>query len=191
MRTATSTVRTIAASAALVLAGVGVAVATTAAAPVPEIEVVPAVASPLLSQAVAGYEGKWAIEGGSVIQSFEEHGVLVSTGGTPLNGEPAPEEVVSFGFVGGFENLETGAAYAQLSGQAGAGVTAVRVVSASGTVTSAALVDGIWGAVWLAGDDENEYGAATIEFDTAAGTRTVSTTDVDVIAAEQRAADRK
>jgi len=134
------------------------------------------------SQSVGAYEAKWAVENGQVIQSFAEDGILVSTGTGALEENVTADGVISFGFVAGFESAATGENYAQLSGQAGTNVTGVRVTSASGVVTAAALVDGIWGAVWDAGDEALEYGAATIEFDTVDGTHRVSTDDVDVIA---------
>jgi len=142
------------------------------------------VASALFTQTVGDYEGRWAVEDGWVIQSFEEGDTLVSTGSSPLE-EVAADSVISFGFVGGFESEATGKVYAQLTGQAGPDVTAMRVESASGVVTDAALVDGIWGAVWAAGDESVEYGAATIEFDTVGGTQQVSTDDVDAIASRE------
>lgn len=64
------------------------------------------------------------------------------------------------------------------------------VVSAAGVTTTADLADGVWGAVWVSGGHADEYGAATIEYDTSTGTRTVSTDAVDVIAADQRAAEQ-
>ncbi|WP_108249420.1 hypothetical protein [Planctomonas deserti] len=148
-----------------------------------------AVDAPLLTQKVGDYEGSWQIADGVLQESFVEDGVVVSTGTTTLQPELAADQILSFGFVAGYGNAATGDDYAQLSGQAGTGVTAVRVVSASGVVTSASLVDGVWGAVWRAGADADEYGAAELQFDTAAGTVTVSTDDVDVIAAAQEAED--
>jgi hypothetical protein len=146
--------------------------------------------APLVSQQAAGYEGKWSIVGGSLQESFEKDGVVISTGTTSLQDGLAADEVVSFGYVAGFGDPETGKNYAQLSGQTGSDVIAVRVISGSGETTAANLANGIWGAVWVAGDSADEYGAATIEFDTAEGTMTTSTDSVDVIAAEQRAAEQ-
>jgi hypothetical protein len=187
----------VAVSALLVATGLAV-VTTAAAAPsavssgsiAPAEDQVTAVATPLLSQQADGYQGKWAIEGDTLEESFEQDGVVVSTGTTSLRNGLAADEVVSFGYVAGFGDPDTGAQHAQLSGQAGADVTAVRVVSASGVTTSATLVDGIWGAVWTAGESADEYGPAVLQVDTPAGTATVSTDEVDVIAAEQRAADQ-
>lgn len=186
MNASKKTIRTIAAAAALAV-GTGIVMTTTAAAPIPEIAPV-TIAAPLFAQSVGShdYTGTWGIEGSTLLQSFVEAGVQVSTGSTSLENDVAANAVVSHGYVGGFESLATGEQYAQLSGQAGADVTAVRVVSASGIVTAAALADGVWGAVWLAGDNAEEWGAATIEFDTPAGTSSVSTNEVDVIAASQR-----
>jgi hypothetical protein len=144
---------------------------------------------PLITQDAAGYQGTWTIEGGTLEESFEKDGLIISTGSSSLRTGLAADGIVSFGYVAGFGDPDSGEEYAQLSGQAGADVTAVRVISASGVETEADLADGIWGAVWLAGDDADEYGAATLEFDTAAGTTTASTDDVDVIAADQRAAE--
>ncbi|OUE09870.1 hypothetical protein CMsap09_13060 [Clavibacter michiganensis] len=127
--------------------------------------------------------------GGALEESFEKDGVMISTGSTGLRAGLAADSVISFGYVAGFGDLLSGEDYAQLSGQAGADVTAVRVISASGVVTEADLADGVWGAVWLAWGADDEYGTATLEFDTAAGTTTVTTDAVDVIAAEQRAAE--
>lgn len=190
--------RIIVATSALLVASGLAAVTTAAAAPsaVPSSSAVSvedqltAVATPLLSQQADGYQGKWAVQGGTLEESFEKDGVVVSTGTASLRDGLAADEVVSFGYVAGFGDPDTGEQHAQLSGQAGTDVTAVRVVSASGTTTPATLVDGIWAAVWTAGDSADEYGAATLQVDTAAGTTTVSTDDVDVIAAEQRAADQ-
>jgi hypothetical protein len=199
-----NTTRTIVTVSALLVA-TGVAAVTTAAAAPSAVsssstasaeDQLTAVATPLLSQQADGYQGKWAIEGDTLEESFEQDGVVVSTGTTSLRNGLAADEVVSFGYVAGFGDPDTGAQHAQhaqhaqLSGQAGADVTAVRVVSASGVTTSATLVDGIWGAVWTAGDSADEYGPAVLQVDTPAGTATVSTDQVDVIAAEQRAADQ-
>jgi hypothetical protein len=190
--------RTVVAVSAL-LAATGLAAVTTAAAAPSTVsssstasaeDQLTAVATPLLSQQAHGYQGKWAVEGGTLEESFDQDGVVVSTGTTSLRDGLAADEVVSFGYVAGFGDPDTGAQHAQLSGQAGADVTAVRIVSASGVTTPATLVDGIWGAVWTAGDSADEYGPATLEVDTPAGTTTVSTEEVDVIAAEQRAADQ-
>ncbi|NII52131.1 hypothetical protein [Frigoribacterium endophyticum] len=181
----------VAASALLVASGVA-AVTTAAAAPSsPATSVedrLTAVATPLLSQQADGYQGKWAVQGDILAESFEKDGVVVSTGTTSLRDGLGTDEVVSFGYVAGFGDPDTGAQHAQLSGQAGRDVTAVRVVSASGTTTPATLVDGIWAAVWTAGYSSDEYGPATLEVDTAAGTTTVATDEVDVVAAEQQAA---
>jgi hypothetical protein len=174
--------RIIAASTSVVLA-TAVVFATTAGASTAEADQLTAVSSPTVSAQTGEYIGKWALAGGSLEESFEEGGVVVSTGRASLRGGIAADSVSSFGYVGGYNQ------YAQLSGQAGDAVTSVRVVSASGVVTTADLADGIWGAVWLAGADPDEYGEATIEFDTADGTKTASTDDVDVIAADQRAED--
>lgn len=182
-------IRTAAALSVLTLAA-GVATMTTAAAAPDAAEQPVPVAAPLVSQQAAGYEGRWAVEGGSLRESFTKDGVVVSTGTTALRDGLAADDVVSFGYVAGFGDPTTGEEYAQLSGQAGGDVTAVRVVSASGVTTTADLADGVWGAVWVAGDDADEHGAATIEVDTAAGTTTVSTDAVDVIAADQRAAEQ-
>jgi len=184
-------------SALLVATGLA-AVTTAAAAPsaVPsnptarvENQLTPVI-TPLLSQQAGGYQGKWAVEGGTLKESFEKDGVVVSIGTTSLRDGLAADEVVSFGYVAGFGDPNTDEQHAQLSGQAGADVTAVRVVSATGTTTPATLIDGIWAAVWTAGGSSDEYGPATLQVDTAAGTTTVSTDQVDVIAAEQRATDR-
>jgi hypothetical protein len=196
-----NTTRTAVAVSALLVATGLAAVTTAAAAPSAPSPVsssstasaedqLTAVATPLLSQQADGYQGKWAIEGDTLEESFEQDGVVVSTGTTSLRDGLAADEVVSFGYVAGFGDPDTGAQHAQLSGQAGADVTAVRVVSASGVTTSATLVDGIWGAVWTAGESADDYGPATLQVDTPAGTTTVSTDQVDVIAAEQRAADQ-
>ncbi|WP_159620710.1 hypothetical protein, partial [Arthrobacter zhaoguopingii] len=185
MKTTKSMARRITASAAIIGIGVGVTVTTTAASSVPGADVQAAVISPLVSQSVANYEGKWAVQGGTLVESFQENGEVVSTGSTSLRTGLPADQIISFGYVAGFGSAATGQNYAQLSGQAGEDVTAVRVISASGTVTETTLADGIWGAVWLAGSNPGEYSAATLEFDTPAGTRTVSTIDVDVIAADQ------
>ncbi|GAB2983380.1 hypothetical protein [Frigoribacterium salinisoli] len=183
-------IRTAAALSALTVAA-GVVTMTTAGASAPTAEEqLRPVAAPLVSQEAAGYEGRWGVVGGSLQESFEKDGVVVSTGSTSLRTGLADDEVVSFGYVAGFGDPVTGEDHAQLSGQAGSDVTSVRVVSASGVTTTADLAEGVWGAVWVAGDDPDEHGAATIEFDTAAGTTTVSTDSVDVIAADQRAADQ-
>lgn len=183
-------IRTAAAVSAFALAA-GLATVTTAAASPSAVEdQLAPVSSPVVSQDAAGYRGAWAVEGGSLVESFEKDGTVISTGSTSLLDGLAADSVASFGYVAGFGDPVAGVAYAQLSGQAGADVTAVRIVSASGVDTTADLADGVWGAVWLAGDDADEYGAATIEFDTAAGTTTVSTDEVDVIAADQRAAEQ-
>jgi hypothetical protein len=169
----------------------GLATVTTAAALPAAVDATLApISAPLVSQDAAGYQGKWAIEGATVVESFEKDGIVISAGSTSLREGLTANSIVSFGFVGGFGDPTTGENYAQLSGQAGAGVTAVRIISASGVETAADLVDGVWGAVWVAGDHADEYGAATIEFDTAEGTTTVSTDAVDVIAADQRAAEQ-
>ena len=183
-------IRTAAVVSAVTLAAGLAAVTTAAASPSAVEEPLAPVSSPLVSQDAAGYEGRWAVEGGSLVESFEKDGTVISTGSTSLHDGLPADGVVSFGFVAGFGDPVTGVDYAQLSGQAGTDVTAVRVVSASGVETTADLADGVWGAVWLAGDDADEYGAATIEVDTAAGTTTVSTDTVDVIAADQRAAEQ-
>lgn len=182
------------AAASVVALATGVAAVTTAAASptasgTPVEDRLAPVAAPVISQDADGYLGTWAVEGGSLVESYEKDGTVVSTGSSGLRGDLGADDVVSFGYVAGFGDPATGVAYAQLSGQAGPEVTGVRVVSASGVETEAALADGVWGAVWVAGDDADEYGAATIEVDTAAGTRTVSTDEVDVVAADQRAAD--
>ncbi|KPG82378.1 hypothetical protein [Frigoribacterium sp. RIT-PI-h] len=187
----------VAVSALLVATGLA-AVTTAAAAPstvssgstASAEDQLTAVATPLLSQQADGYQGKWAIEGDTLEESFEQDGVVVSTGTTSLRNGLAADEVVSFGYVAGFGDPDTGAQHAQLSGQAGADVTAVRIVSASGITTPATLANGIWGAVWTADDSTDEYGPATLQVDTPAGTTTVPTDQVDVIAAEQRAADQ-
>jgi hypothetical protein len=199
-----NTTRTAVAVSALLVATGLAAVTTAAAAPSAPSAVsssstasaedqLTAVATPLLSQQAHGYQGKWAVEGGTLEESFDQDGVVVSTGTTSLRDGLAADEVVSFGYVAGFGDPDTGAQHAQhaqLSGQAGADVTAVRVVSASGVTTSATLVDGIWGAVWTAGDSADEYGPAVLQVDTVAVPAGVSTDEVDVIAAEQRAADQ-
>lgn len=166
-----------------VLAGALAVSASTMADPAAPDHV--SIASPLLTQSVGEYEARWAVEDGRVSQSFEEAGTLVSTGSSAFQEDVAADSVISFGYVAGFDSDATGESYAQLSGQAGPDVTGVRVENGSGVVTTAALVDGIWGAVWLAGDGDSDHGAATIEFDTAAGTHSVSTDDVDVIAANR------
>jgi hypothetical protein len=148
-----------------------------------------AVDAPLITQDAAGYQGTWTIQGGALEESFQKDGVIISTGSTSLRAGLAADGIVSFGYVAGFGDRDSGEDYAQLSGQAGADITAVRVISASGVTTEADLADGVWGAVWLAGDDADEYGAATLEIDTPTGTTTVSTDAVDVIAADQRAAE--
>jgi hypothetical protein len=190
--------RTVVAVSALLVA-TGLAAVTTAAAAPSAVssgstasaeDQLTAVATPLLSQQADGYQGKWAIEGDTLEESFEQDGVVVSAGTTSLRDGLAADEVVSFGYVAGFGDPDTGAQHAQLSGQAGADVTAVRIVSASGVTTPATLADGIWGAVWTADGSADEYGPATLQVDTPAGTTTVSTDQVDVIAAEQRAADQ-
>lgn len=177
-------------SATVLAAGLGAvttaAASATAAAPGAEDHLT-AVSSPLISQDAQGYEGKWAVTGSTLEESFERNGVVVSTGSTSLRTGLAVDDVTSFGYVAGFGDPATGTNYAQLSGQAGTGVSAVRVISASGVTTGADLADGVWGTVWLAGDSADEYGPAMIEYDTAKGTTTVSTDDVDVIAAEQLA----
>jgi hypothetical protein len=190
--------RSIVTVSALLVATGFAAVTTAAAAPsaVPSSSTasaedqLTAVATPLLSQQADGYQGKWAIEGGTLKESFEKDGAVVSTGTTSLQAGLAADEVMSFGYVAGFGDPGTGEQHAQLSGQAGTDITAIRVVSASGVTTSATLVDGIWVAVWTAGGSADEYGPATLQVDTAAGTTTVSTDEVDAIAAEQRAADQ-
>ncbi len=192
MKTTKRMIRRLTASAAVIGIGVGVIATTAAATSVPDLDVVTdvqtTVASPLVSQSVGAYEGKWAVQGGTLVESFQENGQVVSTGSTSLRTGVPADQIISFGYVAGFGSAATGQNYAQLSGQAGVEVTAVRVISASGTVTEAKLADGIWGAVWLAGSNPGEYGAATLEFDTPKGTRSVSTTDVDVIAADQKMA---
>ncbi|PZE61845.1 hypothetical protein [Curtobacterium sp. MCBD17_021] len=145
---------------------------------------------PLVSQEASGYRGTWAVSGGSLQEAFEQDGVVISTGTTGLRSGLDAEQVVSFGYVAGFGDPVSGVDHSQLSGQAGADVTAVRVVSASGVTTTADLADGVWGAVWVSGSDADEHGRATIEYDTPTGTRTVSTDAVDVIAADQRAAEQ-
>lgn len=185
--------RIIAAMSALSLAAglATVTVVTTAASAAPSAEpTLPAMEAPLLSQSAGPYTGKWKVAGGSLEESFELDGATIANGTTALRGDVAADQVVSFGYVAGFADAATGAAYAQLSGQAGSDVTGVSVVSASGVRTAATLVDGVWGAVWPAGDSTDEFGAARIEVSTPAGTTTVSTDDVDVIAADQRAADQ-
>lgn len=182
--------RIIAAMSALTLA-TGLALVTTAASAAPSAEpTLPAMEAPLLSQSAGPYTGKWKVAGGSLEESFELDGATIANGTTALRGDLAADQVVSFGYVAGFADAATGAEYAQLSGQAGSDVTGVNVVSASGVRTAASLVDGVWGAVWPAGDSTDEFGAARIEVSTPAGTTTVSTDDVDVIAADQRAADQ-
>lgn len=183
-------VRTAAIVSTVALAAGLAAVTTAAASPSAVEDPLAPVSSPLLTQDAAGYQGTWAVEGGALVESFEKDGTVLSTGSTSLLEGLAADSVASFGYVAGFGDPLTGVDYAQLSGQAGTDVTSVRVVSASGVETTADLADGVWGAVWLAGDDADEYGAATIEFDTAAGTTTVSTDEVDVIAADQRAAEQ-
>ncbi|SDO49628.1 hypothetical protein SAMN04487848_1169 [Microbacterium sp. ru370.1] len=185
-----NTRRIIAAMSALTLA-TGLAVVTTAASAAPSAEpTLPAMDAPLLSQSAGPYTGKWKVAGGSLEESFELDGATIANGTTALRGDLAADQVVSFGYVAGFGDPATGAEYAQLSGQAGSDITGVSVVSASGVRTAASLVDGVWGAVWPAGDSTDEFGAARIEVSTPAGTTTVSTDDVDVIAADQRAADQ-
>jgi len=178
------------AAAATVMLVPGTILGMPADSSAPSVGELAAIDAPLLSQQVGEYEGSWQIADGVLREAFVEDGVVVSTGTTSLRPGLAADEVLSFGFVAGYGDPVTGNDYAQLSGQAGAGVTAVRVVSASGVVTSASLVDGIWGAVWRAGDDAAEYGSAVLEFDTAAGTGTVSTDDVDAIATAQKTEDR-
>ncbi|KEP76312.1 hypothetical protein HR12_19780 [Microbacterium sp. SUBG005] len=185
--------RIIAAMSALSLAAglATVTVVTTAASAAPSAEpTLPAMEAPLLSQSAGPYTGKWKVAGGSLEESFELNGTTIANGTTALRGDLAADQVVSFGYVAGFADAATGAAYAQLSGQAGSDVTGVSVVSASGVRTAATLVDGVWGAVWPAGDSTDEFGAARIEVSTPAGTKTVSADDIDVIAADQRAADQ-
>jgi type II secretory pathway pseudopilin PulG len=171
-----NTTRTAVAVSALLVATGLAAVTTAAAAPSAPSPVsssstasaedqLTAVATPLLSQQADGYQGKWAIEGDTLEESFEQDGVVVSTGTTSLRDGLAADEVVSFGYVAGFGDPDTGAQHAQLSGQAGADV-------------------------WTAGDSADEYGPAVLQVDTPSGTATVSTDEVDVIAAEQRAADQ-
>jgi hypothetical protein len=182
-------IRTTATAIGSALALAAVLVPMTSAAAATGDEQLATVDSPLITQDAAGYQGRWTIEGGAVKESFQRDGVIISTGSSSLRSGLAADSIVSFGYVAGFGDLDSGEDYAQLSGQAGTDVTAVRVVSASGVETEADLADGIWGAVWLAGDDAEEYGAATLEFDTAVGTTTVSTDVVDVIASDQRAAE--
>jgi hypothetical protein len=149
----------------------------------------PSDSSPLLSQRVGGYEGQWTMHGDAVKESFREDGVEISNGSYGMRSGLGEDDVISFGYVGGYGNPVTGVNYAQLTGQAGPGVTEVRVRSTSGALIRADLADGVWAVVWEAVDDASEYGSATLEFDTPQGTRTVSTDDVDVIAAAQRADD--
>jgi hypothetical protein len=176
--------------AALALAAGLVATTTAAASAVTADEQLDPVASPLVSQEASGYRGEWAVSGGSVQEAFEKDGIVISTGSTGLRSGLAADRVLSFGYVAGFGDPVSGTDYSQLSGQAGEDVTAVRVVSASGVTTTADLADGVWGAVWVSGDHADEHGAATIEYDTPTGTTTVSTDAVDVIAADQRAAEQ-
>jgi len=185
------TIRTATIGSALALAaGLAPVSAATAffAAPTADDQLAP-ISSPLITQDAAGYQGKWIIVGGTLEESFEKDGVVISTGSTSLRTGLASDSIASFGYVAGFGDPVSGESYAQLSGQAGTDVTAVRVISASGVETEANLAAGVWGAVWLAGDNADEYGTATLEFDTPAGTTSVSTDAVDVIAADQRAVD--
>lgn len=184
-----STRRTITAVSALTITAALAIGATAAAAPsnpsAPAQLATPS--APLLSQEAQGYRGAWTITGGSLQESFTQGGVEVSTGTTSLREGLAPDQVISFGYVAGFGDPVTGESYAQLSSQAGPDVTAVRVISASGITAEASLADGVWGAVWVAGDHAEEYGNARIEIDTPTGTTATTTNDVDVIAADQRA----
>lgn len=169
----------------------GLVATTTAAASAATVDERPSsVTAPLVSQHAAGYQGTWTVAGGALEESFEKEGIIISTGSTSLREGLASDQVISFGYVAGFGDPVTGEDYSQLSGQAGSDVTAVRVISASGITTPAGLVDGVWGAVWVSGDSADEHGAATIEFDTAIGTTTVSADSVDVIAADQRATEQ-
>jgi hypothetical protein len=86
---------------------------------------------PLITQDAAGYQGTWTIEGGTLEESFEKDGLIISTGSSSLRTGLAADGIVSFGYVAGFGDPDSGEEYAQLSGQAGADVTAVRVISAS------------------------------------------------------------
>lgn len=186
-----NTPRIVTALSSLALAA-GLVVMTTAATDAPSdapIEHLAPMNAPLLVQDAGGYQGKWKIDGDTLEESFELDGTTISNGTSSLRSGLPADDVLSFGYVAGFADAETGEKYAQLSGQAGSNVIAVRVISASGVSTDAQLSDGVWGAVWLAGDDADEYGAAQIEVSTSTGTTTVSTDTVDVIAADQRSTD--
>lgn len=182
-----NTRRIVTAFSALTLAA-GLAVMTTAAAAAPSAaatDELPTMDAALITQDAGAYQGNWKINGNTFEESFELHGTTVSNGSTSLRADVPADDVISFGFVAGFADEATGTKYAQLSGQAGSDVTSVRIVSASGVTTEARLADGVWGAVWLAGDNADEYSSAQIQVTTSTGTETVSTDEVDVIAAEQ------
>lgn len=109
--------------------------------------------------------------------------------GRGTSGRPGvrPDEIRSMGSVAGGTSSENGVSGAHLSGVAGADVTAVTVLPATRRPVPATLSHGLWAAAWQ-GDPGADDGRAAVRFTTADGrTRTVSTDDIDWIAAAQRA----
>ncbi|QHC71479.1 hypothetical protein [Rathayibacter sp. VKM Ac-2801] len=179
----------LAAASALVVASGGLF--ATGAAAVGSSEPAGTAQGTLLAQRADRYEGRWDLDGDALTEAFLEDGQLLSTGRETLRHGLGAADVLSFGTVGGYGDPETGEDYAQLVGQAGPEVTEVLVHSTTGITTRAELVDGVWAAVWRTVDEDQDYGAAVLTVRTARGTTRVSTDDVDVVAADQRAADAR
>lgn len=121
-----------------------------------------------------------------VIHDVEVFGDVRDGSGT--SGRPAvgPDEIASMGFVAGGTSSDSGVSGAHLSGVAGDDVTAVTVVPAGAAPVRASLDHGLWAAAWQ-GDPDADGGRATVRFTTADGRhRTVTTDDIDWIAASQR-----
>jgi hypothetical protein len=176
------------AATALLVTGSAAAANAAAASPSPRLEA--ATTRPAQTAHVRAVSGAFSYEmtaTASTIHDVELFGDIRDGRGT--GGRPAvrPDEIKSMGFVAGGTSFDNGVSGAHLSGVAGSDVTAVTVVPPTGGPVPATLDHGLWAAAWQ-GDPDADGGRAEVEFTTSSGQhRTVSTDDIDWIAAEQRA----